>query len=108
MNGTVIEFAPIRLAKGRTEAELIAASDAFQRDFLAGQPGFLSRELVRKGEGEYADIVRWKSQADAAAIMDRIEGSPAVAAFFSVMAIGDADAAGCVEHYTSLARYGLA
>ncbi len=108
MTGTIIEWAPIKLAAGRTEADLIAASDAFQRDFLSHQPGFVRRELVRRGEGEYVDIVHWRSLDDAKAIMAKVETSPACRAFFSVMDMDDADAAGCIDHFTSIAVYGQA
>lgn len=104
MSETIIEWAPIRLAAGRTEADLLAASHAFQRDFLARQPGFLRRELVRKAEGEYVDLVHWRSEADARAILDRLE-SPACQAFFSVMQMSEAEAASCVDHFVSLAVY---
>lgn len=104
MNGTIVEWAPIKLAPGRTEADLMAASDAFQRDFLSRQPGFVRRELVRKGEGEYVDIVHWRSIEDARALMEKVEGSPACQAFFSVMQMDEGET-GCVDHFASVAVY---
>ena len=62
---TIVEWAPIKLAAGKTEADLLAASNAFQQDFLAGQPGFLRRELVCKSDQDFVDIVHWRSAADA-------------------------------------------
>lgn len=103
---TIVEWAPIKLAAGKTEQELLAASNAFQKGFLASQPGFLRRELVRKAEGQYVDIVHWRSEADARAIMDKIADSPACAQYFSVMDMGAGDATGGVDHYSSLAVYG--
>lgn len=102
---TIVELATIQLAPGKTEADLIAASNVFQRDFLAAQPGFLRRELVRKSDREYADIVHWRSQSDAQAVMDKVAQSPACAAYFSVMHMPEADASGGVELFTSLAVY---
>ena len=101
----MIELAPIRLAAGRTEAELLAASDAFQRDFLSGQPGFLRRDLVRKSERDFVDIVHWRSAADAEAIMDKVQNSPACMSYFSVMDMGNGDATVGVEHLSLLAAY---
>lgn len=101
----IIEWAPIKLAAGRSEQELLAASDAFQRDFLSAQPGFLRRELVRKSARDYVDIVHWRSEADAKAIMDKVQGSPACATYFSVMDMGDAELTSGVDHFTSLAVY---
>lgn len=101
----IIEWAPIKLAAGKTEKDLLAASETFQRDFLSAQPGFLRRELVRKSARDYVDIVHWRSEADAKAIMDKVQGSPACATYFSVMDMGDGDMTGGVDHFTSLAVY---
>ena len=99
----IVEWAPIKLAKGMTEQELLNASATFQRDFLADQPGFVSRELIRKGDGEYVDIIHWRSEADVKAIMAKVEGSQACAAYFSVMDMSEGS--GSVDLYTSLAVY---
>lgn len=100
---TIVEWAPIKLADGKTEQDLLAASDAFQREFLADQDGFLRRELIRKSDREYVDIVHWRSEADVKAIMAKVENSPACAAYFSVMDMSEG--ASSVDHYASLAVY---
>jgi hypothetical protein len=101
----IIEWAPIKLAAGKTEKELLGASATFQRDFLSAQPGFLRRELVRKSERDYVDIVHWRSAADAQAIMDKVQSSEACAAYFSVMEMGDGDGTSGIDHFTSMAVY---
>lgn len=106
MSDMIVEMATIKLAQGCGEEDLIAASERFQADFLAHQPGFLSRELVRMDAGEYADIVRWTDMAHAAAIMDKVVDSPACQTYFSVMEINPDNPADGVAHYRVLARYG--
>lgn len=101
----IIEWAPIRLAAGKTEKDLLAASETFQKDFLSTQPGFIKRELARKSEQDFVDIVYWRSAADAKAIMDKVQNSQACATYFSVMEMGDADLVTGVDHFTSLAVY---
>ena len=49
MKTPITVLAPIKLATGKTEADLLAASDRFQEEFVSNQPGVLRRELVRKG-----------------------------------------------------------
>ena len=102
---TIVEMAQIKLAAGKSEQDLLNASNTFQRDFLAAQTGFLRRELVKAPDGNYLDIVHWRSEADAQAIMAKIEDSPACALYFSVMDMGDGDGSSGVEHFASLARY---
>ena len=101
----IIELATINLADGKTEADLIEASKIFQSEFLDHQPGFIRRELVRKSEGKYIDIVHWRSQEDMNNVMQVIESSPAVQAYFSVMEFDPESPNNGVEHYSSVAVY---
>jgi heme-degrading monooxygenase HmoA len=106
MKNAVIEVATIRLEPGRTEADLLEASERFQNEFLAAQPGFLSRDLVRRENGEFADIVRWESMEAAAAIMEKVAHSQACLRYFSVMATNPEDPTEGVAHYGVIATYG--
>jgi len=84
-------LAPIKLAEGKTEADLLAASKIFQRDFVAHEAGVLRRELVRKPDGTYIDIVQFRSQKDYLDVVKKEMESPICAAFFSVMDLSDFD-----------------
>ena len=106
MSGYVFEWASIRLGDGKTEEDLLAASAAFQKDFLDQQPGFVRRELLRLKEGAYVDAIHWRSMDDAAAIMEKAADSAACQAYFSVMKMDSDDPSSGVEHYRSLAVYG--
>ncbi len=101
----IVELATINLADGKTEADLIEASNTFQTEFLDHQPGFMRRELVRNSKGEYIDIVHWRSQKDVDAVMAIIESSPAVQAYFSVMKFDPENPNDGVEHSSSIAVY---
>ncbi|MDX8523037.1 antibiotic biosynthesis monooxygenase [Mesorhizobium sp. MSK_1335] len=61
-----------------------AAQNGVVTDWLARQPGFLSRHLGKRDDGSWVDIVRWQSleQAQAAAqrIMAEIGGCEAMQA----------------------------
>ena len=85
MTQRVIELAQIKLAEGKTEQDLATASDAFQERFLEGQVGFLSRHLVRRGEGAYLDIILWESREHADAVFAKAQKSEAAGQYFSVM-----------------------
>jgi hypothetical protein len=86
---TVIEWAPFRLKPDASEAELLAAAAGIEREFLAGRPGFIRRELARHGQG-YVDLVWWRSRAQAEAAMAEAQTSEACGRYFSLMAF-DAD-----------------
>lgn len=64
-----VVFAPGRLKDGVTEAAMLAASDRFQREFVAHQPGIVRRSLVRGADGSYADIVFFTDEAAVADVM---------------------------------------
>lgn len=101
----VIELATIHLADGKTEADLLAASQTFQTEFLDGQPGFIHRNLVRKEDGSYMDIIHWHSKAAAAAVFAQAEQSPIALQYFSVMKFDpDAPDVG-MEHVIPIAAH---
>lgn len=92
MTDAVTVLAPIKLGLGKTEADLMAASEIFQNKFVAHEPGVLRRELVRDPKGGYLDIVQFRSAEDFADIMKKEMESPVCHAFFAVMDMSDADA----------------
>jgi len=98
----VTVLAPIKLAEGKTETDLLAASKVFQKDFVAHEAGVLRRELVRKPDGTYLDIVQFRSHKDYLEVVKREMESPACAAFFSIMDLGDFDPEAELEVYISL------
>jgi|SRR5688572_1046863 hypothetical protein len=86
-----VVLAPVRLKDGVDEATLTKASDIFQRDFVAKQDGILKRMLLKGADGDYADLVFFASEADAARIAKLEESSPECRAFFEIMKVEDAD-----------------
>lgn len=105
MTQAVTVLAPIKLADGKTEADLLAASAIFQSDFVAHEPGILRRELVRDPKGEYLDIVQFRSAEDFADVMKKEMESPVCHAFFAVMDMGDMEAEPEIDLYPVLATY---
>lgn len=105
MTQAVTVIAPIKLADGKTEADLLAASAIFQSDFVAHEPGVLRRELVRDPKGGYLDIVQFRSTEDVADIMKKEMESPVCHAFFAVMDMGDMEAEPEMDLYPVLATY---
>ena len=83
--GVVIEWAPFRLRDGVTDAQLLEASAAIQRDFLEGRPGFVRRELVRGSDGLWADVVYWIDLAAARDAMEAAASSPTCSRYFRLM-----------------------
>lgn len=73
-----------------------------QRDFLAKQPGFISRTLVKKSDREYADIVIWDSKENAEKAIEHSMSSKACENYFSCMKELDA---GDVWHLKVVAEY---
>jgi hypothetical protein len=84
-DGAVIEWAPFTLADGVAEATLLDASEALQRDFLAAQPGFVRRELLRAADGGWVDLVVWADAESAERVMEGAGASAACAAYFALM-----------------------
>ncbi|HSL45214.1 MAG TPA: hypothetical protein VK897_17405 [Anaerolineales bacterium] len=88
MNSTknrIIEFAPFKLAEGVDEAKLLAASDALQAEFLSQQKGFIKRDLVKNGNGKWADIAYWESRESVEQAMQKAPTNPAAIRYFQLM-----------------------
>lgn len=79
-----LEIVTFRLKPG-AEAGFVA-SNGTVTDWLARQPGFLSRHLGRREDGVWVDVVRWRSMEQARAAADRIMAE-----------IGDSDALQSIE-----------
>ncbi|VAW21080.1 hypothetical protein MNBD_ALPHA11-634 [hydrothermal vent metagenome] len=89
MGDTITILAEIKLAKGISEADLLAGSEKFQKQFAGKQPGLIRRELVRKADGNYLDIVQFASMAHAEALMEKEKTSAVCHEFFALMDMGD-------------------
>jgi hypothetical protein len=85
MTDQVLELAAITLAPGTSEADLLATSDAFQTGFLDNQDGFLRRDMVRKGDGTFLDVILWQSRAHADAVFEKAKSSEIVGKYFGLM-----------------------
>jgi hypothetical protein len=105
MSEPITVLAPIKLAAGKTETDLLEASSRFQENFVSQQQGVLRRELLRTSEGEYLDIVQFKSMDDAEKVMEAERTSPDCMEFFSVMDLSEVDMDAEMPMYRSLANY---
>ncbi|WP_292122915.1 antibiotic biosynthesis monooxygenase [Mesorhizobium sp.] len=65
-----LEIVSFRL-KPDAAADFIAQNGVVT-DWLAGQPGFLSRHLGEREDGSWVDVVRWRSLEQAQAAAQRI------------------------------------
>jgi hypothetical protein len=84
-----VMLAPGQLKPGVSEAEMIAASDRFEANFVKKQKGVLRRHVLRAKSGGYADLVFFESKAAAERVLEAEMTSPDCAEFFSVFAPPD-------------------
>lgn len=103
----ILEFAAFIKAAGLTDADLLAASETFEREFVTHQPGYLGRILVKKSDTEWADVVLWQSRTYAEAVVEAAMSSAACAAWFQCMvnASTDEPSASC-QHFEVAGLYG--
>ena len=86
INGQIIEFAPFTLVEGVDESTLFAASDALQTEFLSRQKGFIRRDLLKAGNGKWADVIYWDSRESVEHAMQQAPYNPAALHYFQLMA----------------------
>ncbi|WP_428244375.1 hypothetical protein [Gynuella sp.] len=85
MSQTITVLAPIKLAAGKTETELLTASERFQAEFVCHQPGIIRRELVRRDDGQFMDIIQFKDRKSLEDVMAEEQQSEVCMAFFAIM-----------------------
>lgn len=81
----VVEIVRLQPASGISEDDFLAASDAFEQDYMRHRSGFIRRTLLRGNEGEWAVLVDWESVEDAEASMEAFPNDPASAPFNDVL-----------------------
>ena len=79
-----VVVAPGRLKDGVTEAEMLAASERFQAEFVVHHPGVLRRMLVADDAGGYADIVFFADEQAIAEVVKAEQTSEACHAFMAL------------------------
>ena len=82
---TTLEIAEFETVAGTTEEAVLAAARQAGA-FLARQPGFRGRQLARRPEGDWVDIVEWASPEAAEAAAQAFPTAPEAAAFMGVIA----------------------
>jgi len=102
---TTIEWAPFTLAPGTDDAALLQASADLQADFLARQPGFVRRDLLKGADGQWIDLVYWDSPGAAEAAMQRAATSPVCHRYFQLMTAADHDPGAGVSLFSLIREY---
>jgi hypothetical protein len=103
----VVEWAPFTVKEGVEDADLLAASEALQSEFLSHQPGFVGRELLKGQNGQWVDLAVWRSKADAERAVANAATSPVCHRYFQLMVDADhADTGAGVLHLERIRVYG--
>jgi len=61
----VVEVVRFRLVSGTDEAVFLRENSRVQREFVAIQPGYVSRQIAKSDDGEWLVLVHWQSAANA-------------------------------------------
>ena len=81
----VLELVVFKLKDGVSGDELLGTVDAVS-EWIAKQPGFVSRELLHDAGGErWIDIVRWRGMDDAHAAAELAMSSESCAPMFALI-----------------------
>lgn len=101
-----VEWAPFIKNEGITDQQLVVAADNVNSVFLIKQPGFIKRELVKKSDAEYADIIHWNTKADAAAAGEKVFNCAECNEYFKLMNMeASANAGAGFSHYEVLKKW---
>ena len=95
-----VEWAPFLKTSGVSDQKLIKAADLVNKYFLINQNGFIKRELVKKNDNEYADIIHWKTIDDAITAGNLVSKCVQCGEYFKLMDMEASSKAGAgFSHY---------
>lgn len=81
----VTEWAPFSLKPDVTEEQFLSASRELQEGFLEQSDGFLRRELLKRSDREFVDLLRWSSRHHLEAAMSSAMNHPSCRKYFELM-----------------------
>ena len=101
-----VEWAPFVKANGVTDQQLIVAADRVNLEFLTKQSGFIKRELIKKSDIEYADIIHWNTKKEAVAAGEKVFNCNECNEYFKLMDMEASTNAGKgFSHYEILKKW---
>jgi len=80
----VLEIVHFRVKPGVSDEQVLAASTQTQ-EWISQCPGYLARELSKTTEGQWIDIVHWRTLAEAQAAAQQIMQEPCAAPFMALL-----------------------
>jgi hypothetical protein len=74
--------------------------------FLTQQPGFIKRELIKKSDTEYADVIHWNTKKEAVAAGEKVFSCVECNEYFGLMDMeASANAGKGFSHYEILKEW---
>jgi GH15 family glucan-1,4-alpha-glucosidase len=84
MKPLTVEVVLFKLKPTTDEAAFLKAADAIMPD-LRSMPGYLRRELLKGDDGQWLDVVYWRSLAEAQQAAQDLMQRPAVQPLFGML-----------------------
>ena len=101
-NKNAVEFVSFKLKEGASVADFLLASDKINKDFLALQKGYISRQLLQKDD-LWADYVLWETMDDALTAANVCGENASALEYFSFLDDKSVD----MRHFTVEKEYPL-
>ena len=81
----VLELVVYKLSPGVSRDQFLATNGPVS-DWISGQPGFISRDLVHDGDGErWVDVVWWETMEEAQAASEKAMHSESCTPMFGLI-----------------------
>lgn len=100
MSGIAVEIVRFRLIAGVSEDELLAASNIMMKE-LGSLDGFIDRELLRKDDGSWIDMLHWKDMDYAIRATEEALKLPLCLEYFKLIDESSME----MEHYSVMQHF---
>ena len=80
----IVEIGIFKVIAGTTDAQVLSASAELGAK-LREMPGFIDRELSKSADGEWLDILHWRTMAEAQTAGEQVMTWPCATAFMAML-----------------------
>ena len=98
---TIIELVQCSLQPDTSDADFLAAAEEAQTGFLEGFDGFIKRELWKKDDGQWVDLIYWTTVEAAQNSMGQFISHPSTQHFMALIQPDNTT----VAHFTQIKSF---
>lgn len=101
-----VEWAPFSIGENVTDKEIMASAELLQKEFIGKQKGFIKRELLKRNDNLWVDLIYWSSDEAAKRAVQNAKDCSSCMMYFKLMVTPDPETSKAgFGHYKIMASW---